>query len=198
LVYVETAAETARAEGRRLTEPASAPTVPRYGRRSLTEVVPSLLALGAAGLPNRLAVPEARSACALLVDRVGWELLGEHAADAPFLAACAGGTEPLSVGFAATTATSIASLATGRAPGEHGIVGYSFAQDEEHGLRNALSWRCHGVEQADDLVDAVPPGSLQPLPTLGERAGHAPGSRPSSRHRARSAVLADPGRPARR
>jgi len=62
-------------------QPPSLADVPHLG-----QVVPSLLAaLGVPGCGNVLALPEARSAGVLLVDGLGWELLAEHAADAPVL-----------------------------------------------------------------------------------------------------------------
>lgn len=144
------------------------PAAPRYGARSLPDVLPSLLtALGAPGFAGPLAMPSARSACLLLLDGLGWELLAEHAADAPFLAGLALGAEPLDAGFPATTATSITSVCTGLSPGEHGIVGYSFAVPE---LLNALSWRSpEGV----DLRVAAEPEQVQPNPTVFERAAVA-------------------------
>jgi hypothetical protein len=131
-------------------------------------VLPSLLtALGVPGFAGPLAMPPARSACLLLLDGLGWELLAEHAADAPFLAGLAAGAEPLDAGFPATTATSITSVCTGLSPGEHGIVGYSFAVPE---LLNALSWRSpEGV----DLRAAAEPEQVQPNPTVFERAAAA-------------------------
>jgi hypothetical protein len=144
------------------------PAAPRYGARSLPDVLPSLLtALGVPGFAGPLAMPPARSACLLLLDGLGWELLAEHAADAPFLAGLAAGAEPLDAGFPATTATSITSVCTGLSPGEHGIVGYSFAVPE---LLNALSWRSpEGV----DLRAAAEPEQVQPNPTVFERAAAA-------------------------
>lgn len=131
-------------------------------------MLPSLLtALGVPGFAGPLAMPSARSACLLLLDGLGWELLAEHAADAPFLAGLALGAEPLDAGFPATTATSITSVCTGLSPGEHGIVGYSFAVPE---LLNALSWRSpEGV----DLRVAAEPEQVQPNPTVFERAAAA-------------------------
>ena len=53
-----------------------APPLPRYGTRSLAELVPSLLtSLGLAGLANPLALEPAPRVCLLLVDGLGWELL---------------------------------------------------------------------------------------------------------------------------
>ena len=146
------------------------PAPPPYGVRTLAEVVPSLLsAVGAAGFANPLAIPPARSACLLLVDGLGWELLREHADAAPFLTELAAGTSPISAGFPATTAVSLTSLGTGRPAGEHGIVGYTFAVPDL-GVLNALTWRTHGAADPVDLREAFPPEEAQPWPTLLERA----------------------------
>ena len=59
--------------------------VPRYGTRSLGEVVPSLLsAVGLAGFANALGLERCRRVCLLLIDGLGWELLrGNRAARQP-------------------------------------------------------------------------------------------------------------------
>ena len=116
-----------------------------------------------------LDVPDARSACLLLIDGLGWHLLRDHAADAPFLAALAEGTEPLSVGFPATTATSIASLGTGRPSGEHGITGYTFVARSGVVL-NALTW-CS--QSGVDLRGSAVPEQVQPHDTVLQRAAAA-------------------------
>src|SRR6184192_722088 len=104
-----------------------APSIPRYGARSLGELVPSLLSsLGLAGFADPLALGPAARVCLLLVDGLGWELLHANHSSAPFLNSIAG--EPLTVGFPATTAASLSSVTTGLAPGEHGLV--------------AIPWRC--------------------------------------------------------
>src|SRR2546430_16293883 len=78
-----------------------APTVPRYGTRSLGELVPSLLgALGVAGFANPLAIQPAARACLLLVDGLGWEQLRANAAAAPVLNSPA--REPPPAGLPAT------------------------------------------------------------------------------------------------
>jgi len=46
-------------------------------------------ALGAAGFENKLDLPDLTRACVLLIDGMGWELLEEHAEDAPVLTALA-------------------------------------------------------------------------------------------------------------
>jgi hypothetical protein len=137
----------------------SAPAPPSYGEASLAGVLPGVLrALGVAG--GAAAVPRA---CLLLVDGLGWELLRAHADAAPYLTsllADSGG--PVLAGFPATTATSIASLATGLPPGGHGILGYEVAVPGTGRVMNSLSW------------DGGPdPERWQPYPTLFERAHEA-------------------------
>ncbi|MQA16302.1 MAG: alkaline phosphatase family protein [Pseudonocardiaceae bacterium] len=151
----------------------SEPLLPRYGARSLPEVVPSLLAALGVGGPNPLDVEPARSVCLLLLDGLGAELLGEHAAEAPVLASLAAGSEPLTAGFPATTAASIASLGTGRPPGEHGITGYTFAAPGGV-LLNALTWCSHGDgADAVDLRERAVPEQVQPYDTALQRAAGA-------------------------
>ena len=103
-------------------------TVSSLPDRSLVDVTPSLLAaLGVPGFANTLDVPATRAVCLLLIDALGWELLRDHAADAPFLAKLAERNgRPVTAGFPASTAVSVATLGTGRPVGEHGIVGISF------------------------------------------------------------------------
>lgn len=135
----------------------------------LGQVVPALL--GSLGVPEEvssLALPEASSACVLLIDGLGWQLLAEHAADAPVLAELA--KRPLRVGFPSTTAAGVAAIGTGLASGEHGMVGYTFEMPGT-GVLNALRWRSH--TDGSDLRGALPPREVQPLPTTFERAAAA-------------------------
>ncbi|GLY69714.1 alkaline phosphatase family protein [Amycolatopsis taiwanensis] len=147
--------------------------VPRYGSDTLADVVPSLLAgLDVPGMPNVLGLPDTRRVCLLLVDGLGWQLLRSHKAEAPFLSSLLPDREPITAGFPATTATSLASLGTGLPPGEHGLVGYSFATGDDE-LLNALRWHRHGEDQAEDLRSQVVPEQLQPRRTAFERAADA-------------------------
>jgi hypothetical protein len=151
---------------------APAPPLPQYGVRSLGELLPSLLsALGIAGLANSLAIRPASRVCLLLVDGLGWELLRENRASAPFLNSIAG--EPLTTGFPATTAASLSSLATGLPPGEHGLVGYTMALPGYERAFNTLTWSLYGLGPRVDLRDEVVPEAFQPHPTLAERAAAA-------------------------
>lgn len=135
----------------------------------LAQVVPSLLAmLGVEGFADTLAVPEARSVCVLLIDGLGWDLLGEYAADAPVLSGlCA---RPLRVGYPATTAAGLAAIGTGLPSGEHGMVGYSF-EIPGAGVLNALRWCAH--PGGEDLRGAAPPEQVQPVATTFARAAAA-------------------------
>jgi Type I phosphodiesterase / nucleotide pyrophosphatase len=140
--------------------PASLPALPRYGESSLADLASSVLwSVGAGGEPGPLALPAADRVCVLVVDGLGWELLREHPAAAPFLSELGVAGRALMAGFPATTATSLASLGTGRPPGGHGVLGYQVAVPGEGRLLNALHW--------DSRVDPV---AWQPGPTIFERA----------------------------
>src|SRR5579884_280768 len=126
--------------------------LPRYGSAALADLVPSLLsALGAPGFANPLGVEPAASVCVAVIDGLGAELVAEHAAEAPFLTAC-GGTA-LTAGFPATTAASLASLGTGRPPGEHGLVGYTMLVPGQPVPMNNLTWAPYGLQPGGDGGD---------------------------------------------
>lgn len=149
------------------------PQLPRYGHRSLAEVLPALLgALGVPGPAPALNLPPVRAAALLLVDGLGTELLRAHAADAPFLSGLPD-AGPLTVGFPSSTSISITSLGTGLPPGAHGLVGISFrASDGE--LLDSLKWTSPGAgSEAVDRRDALPPEDVQPTSTAFERAAAA-------------------------
>lgn len=149
------------------------PQLPGNQYASLADVVPSLLAgLGVAGFTDQLGLPPARGVCLLLVDGLGWRALREHPTDAPFLASLSEGSEPIAVGFPATTAASVSTIGTGVPAGEHGIVGYSFAVPDGV-LINALSWHTHGDGDQVDLRESFVPEVIQPRPTALERAAAA-------------------------
>jgi hypothetical protein len=151
------------------------PLLPRYGRRSLAEVLPALLvALGEPPEPggerSELELPPVRAAALLLVDGLGAELLRAHAADAPFLSSLPD-AGPLTVGFPSSTSISLATLGTGAVPGAHGMVGISFRTGGE--LLDSLRWTEHGPGEGVDLRERRPPEQVQPLPTVFERAAAA-------------------------
>ena len=144
--------------------------VPRYGEAALADVLPSVLAsLGLPGEPNPLALPDTARTVVLLVDGMGWEGLGRHPDCAPFLGSLRG--RPLTAGFPATTATSLASLGTGLPPGGHGVTGYSSYVEQVGRVVNWLAWR--PVGSGEDLRDRLVPEAVQDRPTAFERAAAA-------------------------
>ena len=148
---------------------ASAP-VPEYGSGSLADLLPTLAA--GLGVPDmNAAIGELTPAdrnCVFLIDGLGWEQLRAHPEDAPFrtslLATTRGGTgRPLTAGYPATTATSLASVGTGLPPGAHGLPGYTVRNPDTGELMNQLRWQ-----------PWAPPGPWQPYPTVFQLA-HAAG-----------------------
>jgi hypothetical protein len=149
------------------------PSLPAYGSRSLAEVVPSLLAaLGASRFANTLEVPAARAAVLLVVDGLGWEQLLAAHDDAPFLARAAASAGPITSGYPASTATSLAMLSTARPPIAHGLTGYTMAAPGLGVAMNNLAWTTHGPG-GRDLRAELPPETVQPLPTVFELAAAA-------------------------
>jgi hypothetical protein len=144
-------------------EPRHSPIVPSYGGASLSDLSASVAAsVGIGSLHNLLGVTPARRACILLVDGLGWELLRDHPAAAPFLSELARSSRPITAGFPSTTVTSMASLCTGLPPGQHGMLGYQVLIPGTQRLLNGLRW--------DSRVD---PLRWQPHPTIYERAAEA-------------------------
>jgi hypothetical protein len=146
-------------------EPRHLPIVPSYGAAALADLSSSILASLDPEAPpaqNVLGFPPARRACLLIVDGLGWELLRDRPAAAPFLSELARNSRPITAGFPSTTVTSLGSICTGQPPGQHGILGYQVAIPGENRLLNGLRW--------DARVD---PLRWQPLPTVYERAAAA-------------------------
>jgi hypothetical protein len=143
--------------------PAMMPLTPRYGESSLADLATSVLAsLGVHGEANPLGLASVSRVCLLVIDGLGWELLRQHPAAAPFLSELAMSGRPLTAGFPATTVTSLSSLGTGRPPGQHGMLGYQVIVPGTGRLLNALRW--------DKRID---PFAWQPSTTIFERAAAA-------------------------
>jgi predicted AlkP superfamily pyrophosphatase or phosphodiesterase len=145
--------------------PQSNPDLPH-----LADVVPSVLAaMEVPGFDARIDLPSGiGSACVLLIDGLGAELLDRHTDDAPVLSELRGKT--LQVGFPSTTVASLASVGTGCRSGVHGMVGYTFRVPGA-GVVNPLRWRRH--PGGEDLRESMPPEVVQPMPTAFERAASA-------------------------
>jgi Type I phosphodiesterase / nucleotide pyrophosphatase len=143
-----------------LTTPATGTVAPRYGQGSLADVLPSALtALAAPGWQGPIALPAAQSYVVFLVDGLGWELLRRHRDVAPYLNALADDAAPITCGVPSTTATSLTSLGTALAPGQHGVVGFTSRVPGTDRLLDALRW--------DQPVD---PREWQPHETVFGRA----------------------------
>ncbi|WP_200301684.1 alkaline phosphatase family protein [Streptomyces adelaidensis] len=146
----------------------SAP-VPEYGAGSLADLLPTLAA--GMGVPSTTAViPEltaADRACVFLIDGLGWEQLKAHPDEAPFMTALLGSSRggtgrPITAGYPATTATSLASVGTGLPPGAHGLPGYTVRDPDTDGLMNQLRWQ-----------PWTSPRAWQPYPTIFQLADAA-------------------------
>lgn len=96
-----------------------------------------------------------RNVCVVLVDGLGQELLERHRGHAPALRR-ATSLGVLDAAFPSTTAASLATLGTGEAPGNTGMVGYDVVDPARRVVVNQLSgW--------DPAVD---PEAWQPMPTV--------------------------------
>ncbi|WP_330337364.1 alkaline phosphatase family protein [Streptomyces sp. NBC_00557] len=140
--------------------------LPEYGSGSLADLLPTVAA--GMGVPGMTAtIPELTAAdrvCVLLIDGLGWEQLRAHADEAPFLTSLLGtsrgGTgRPITAGYPATTAVSLASVGTGLPPGLHGLPGYTVRNPATGELMNQLRWQPY-----------TDPHAWQPYPTVFELA----------------------------
>ena len=136
----------------------------RWVAQTLAELSQSIFAtLGLTGTTNSLALDEneGERECLLLVDGLGKNAIDEFGSKIKILRELKY-ERTLSATFPSTTATSLTSLGTGLAPGEHGMVGYTMRVPHSgtpERVLNALKW--------DERVD---PYIFQPNETLFERA----------------------------
>ncbi|MEY3318494.1 MAG: hypothetical protein RL540_866 [Actinomycetota bacterium] len=132
--------------------------------QTLAELSQSIFAtLGLTSTTNSLALNEneGERECLLLVDGLGKNAIDEFGSKIQILKELKY-ERTLSATFPSTTATSLTSLGTGLAPGEHGMVGYTMRVPHSgtpERVLNALKW--------DERVD---PYIFQPNETLFERA----------------------------
>jgi hypothetical protein len=147
------------------------PAAPRYGTADVGLLVPDAFAalthaprrLPGLPLPERL-----RAVVVLVVDGLGRRLLDVHGAIAPTLAGAPGCA--LDAPFPSTTPTSLATIGTGLAPGEHGLVGsaVAVASDDRPLLLLTWSWTRQDLD-LDARADVVPE-TFQPRTTCFEAA----------------------------
>ncbi|NRG39389.1 alkaline phosphatase family protein [Rathayibacter sp. VKM Ac-2835] len=137
------------------------PAVPA-GRRSLADVLPGALD-ALLGRPGTFGSTRVERIVVVLVDGLGAANLRQRAGHARTLAPALTKATTLVSGFPTTTAAALASLTTGRRPGEHGMVGYRVLDREHDRLVNQLSgWD-----------ERMVPEQWQPHPTVFERAVEA-------------------------
>lgn len=114
---------------------------PSYGGRSLGDILPAVataLGVDVGFHDTSLVLPPAHRYVIFLVDGLGHRLVDAHADHAPYLHALL--REPGVAGVPSTTATSLTSLGTSLAPGEHGLVGFTSRIPGTEKLLNALLW----------------------------------------------------------
>lgn len=143
--------------------------VPEYGAGSLADLLPTLVA--GQGVPGFESViteltPSDRN-CVFLVDGMGWEQIKAHPDEAPYLTSLLGSSRggtgrPITAGFPATTATSLASVGTGLPPARHGLPGYAVRNPATGELMNQLRWH-----------PWTSPKPWQPYPTVFQKADAA-------------------------
>jgi Type I phosphodiesterase / nucleotide pyrophosphatase len=134
------------------------PVVPDYAGANVCGVMPGLVARGPR--PDWFPAPlrEAAQVVVLVVDGLGWEQLQEHRHLAPTLDGMVGG--PITTVAPTTTATALTSIATGLAPGEHGLIGYRV--DVRGSVLNVLRWST----ERGDARRTLPPREMQPVPAF--------------------------------
>jgi predicted AlkP superfamily pyrophosphatase or phosphodiesterase len=144
---------------------AEPPLLPAYDGPCITNIVPALLAPGAGpkgDLPAWMPGPVAGADQIVLfvLDGLGWDQLQARRHLAPVLSGLAGG--PITSVAPTTTAAALTSIATGLAPGEHGVIGYRI--DVYGEVLNVLRWSVDG----SDVRRRLPPDRFQPVrPFLG-------------------------------
>lgn len=140
-----------------------APRCPEYNGACVTNIIPALLGPGGTDALPAFFPEVARGASQvvlLVVDGLGWHQLQDriqrNPACVPTIASMQGGS--ITTIAPTTTVTALTSIATGVAPGEHGLIGYRI--DFAGRVVQMLRW-------ADDRGDArrrLTPRDVQPCP----------------------------------
>ena len=137
------------------------PSVPKsFGRLSEANLS-AFLALQ--GKPNPLNLPPRKSYAVILIDGLGAANIKAAGAHASFLNNKLSSSKTLFSGFPTTTATSLASLATGKDNGTHAFLGYRVFDRHQGKAINLLN----------DLGEKFPPRDYQDLMTISETATEA-------------------------
>ena len=137
------------------------PSVPNSFGRLSEAYLSAFLALD--GKPNPLSLPTKQSYLVILVYGLGVENIKSAGGHAGFLNQKLSTSKSLFSGFPTTTATSLASFATGKRSGEHAFIGYRVFDRELTKPINLLN----------DLGIEFPPRKYQDLQTISEQAAKA-------------------------
>ncbi len=150
---------------------AGAPVLPEYGGACIANLVPALLGARheTPWLPGALL--DAEQVVLLVLDGLGWTQLQARPRLAPTLHGAEGIGRAITSVAPTTTATALTSIATGRAPANHGILGYRMAQGEE--ILNVLLWTV-GTARPRDARRSHPPAAFQPAPPFPGALGAVP------------------------
>jgi hypothetical protein len=142
---------------------------PRYGGRSVAELVPAITDAVTGSGSRLLPLPDGvRAVVLLVIDGMGRRNLDAHAALAPTLSDAVGPT--LDAPFPSTTSVSLTSIGTGRPPGQHGLTSYSVAVPGDDRPLICLTWTWGLQVGGDDARRDVPPETFQPTSTAFARA----------------------------
>jgi hypothetical protein len=140
------------------------PSVPRSFGRLSEAYLSALLALD--GKTNPLSLAAKQSYAVILVDGLGVANIKAAGGHAGLLNQRLANSKSLFSGFPTTTATSLASFATGKQSGEHAFIGYRVFDRQNSKAINLLN----------DLGPELPPRRYQDLETISEQ-GAAAGKR---------------------
>ncbi|HWD50971.1 MAG TPA: alkaline phosphatase family protein [Acidimicrobiales bacterium] len=146
------------------------PIFPDYQGACLSTLVPALLSGSAGGNGNDARSPawlpaparEARQIVLLIVDGLGWQQLTSRPGLAPTLTGAAGIERSITSVTPTTTACALTSIATGRPPSDHGLLGYRLAAGDGE-IMNALRWTV-GIGRPRDARQELPAPTYQPYP----------------------------------
>jgi hypothetical protein len=130
-------------------------------RFSLADVLPNCLD-ALAGRTGPLGLPAVTHAVVLIADGLGRPALEAHRGHARTMASRLDFDPAISAGFPTTTASALATLTTGEAPGRHGMVGYRVLDPERDEVVSQLTG-----------LDALGPEVWQRSPTLFQTAADA-------------------------
>ena len=139
-----------------MTPLADEPLIPDYTGPCITNVA-AMVMHPPVEVPDWVpaAVAQAEGSVVLLtIDGLGWRQLVERARLAPTLCSTMQGG-PIATVAPSTTSTALTSIASGRPPGEHGVVGYRMAIDNH--VLNVLRW----CTEDGDARQKLPPSAFQ-------------------------------------